>query len=144
MGPKVDEPAIVFDYKDGIKIELVPAYEDLIGFCPDSTSCYPAGRGYLGSQRGKVVHTDYDYDAEQITTFNKLSDGYLIPTIKMLKAIKRRFFPKMKSFHLEVLATRVIPRLILLCKQKGYTISYHELVASFSAGQGRSSQECSH
>ena len=49
----------------------------------------------------------------------------------MLKAAKRNLFPKMKSYHLEVLAVNVIPDIVSRWKSKGYSISFPFLVYKF-------------
>jgi len=46
MGPETDSPAIVVEYTDKTKIELVPAYLDGIGRGPNGIPTPPAGRGY--------------------------------------------------------------------------------------------------
>ncbi len=123
LGPETDSPTIVFEYKDMVKVELVPAWKDFI--------CQPKGRGYRIPKRSRWVSVDYDYDAEYISEANNNSNGYLIPTIKMLKAAKRNLFSEMKSYHLEVLATNTIPKIISYYKSEGFQISYPSLVFSF-------------
>ena len=124
MDPSKDYPTVYIEYSDGTKVELVPAYKDFI---------YEAkGRGYrIPKSYYEWTSADYDYDAEYISKKNKETDGYLIPTIKMLKAAKRNLFPEMKSYHLEVLAVNVIPAIVSYWKSKGYSISFPFLVYSF-------------
>lgn len=51
MGPETDSPAIVLQYADNIKVELIPAYRDGIGAAFDGTPTLPKDRGYSGSQK---------------------------------------------------------------------------------------------
>lgn len=125
MGPETDSPTIIFEYSDGIKVELVPAYLDNIGDKP------PKGRGYWVPRRNKWILADYDYDAEYISSMNEKSKGYLIPLIKMLKAAKRNLFPLMMSYHLEVLASNLIPDIIQVFEMKGIPLSYPSLIYTF-------------
>ena len=124
MDPSKDYPTVYIEYSDGTKVELVPAYKDFI---------YEAkGRGYrIPKSYYEWTSADYDYDAEYISKKNKETDGYIIPTIKMLKAAKRNLFPEMKSYHLEVLAVNVIPAIVSYWKSKGYSISFPFLVYRF-------------
>lgn len=125
MGPETDSPTIIFEYSDGIKVELVPAYLDNIGDKP------PKGRGYWVPRRNKWILADYDYDAEYISSMNEKSKGYLIPLIKMLKATKRNLFPKMTSYHLEVLASNLIPDIVQIFEKEGILLSYPLLIHAF-------------
>lgn len=119
-----DYPTVYIEYSDGTKVELVPAYKDFI--------YEPKGQGYkIPKSYYEWTSADYDYDAEYISKKNKETDGYLIPTIKMLKAAKRNWFPEMKSYHLEVLAVNIIPEIFTYCKNKGYSISFPFLVYGF-------------
>lgn len=132
MSPYADAPTICFHYKDNVKVELVPAYRDKIGFSFDGTPCPPAGRGYwIPSGNGSWKHADYDHDAEQITEMNRLSLDYLVPTIKMLKAVKRQFFPGMSSFHLEVLAWHCVPSAVLASLKSKTAVTFPLLIADF-------------
>jgi len=131
MGPETDSPTIIINYADNTKVELVPAYIDNIGQYHDGTLTLPKGRGYWIPRRNKWMLADYDYDAEYISKKNEKTDGYLIPTIKMLKAAKRNLFFTMKSYHLEVLTVNVLPLIISHLKNKGYQIFYPSLVYSF-------------
>ena len=124
MDPTKDYPTVYIEYSDGTKVELVPAYKDFI--------YEPKGRGYrIPKSYYEWASADYDYDAEYISKKNKETDGYLIPTIKMLKAAKRNLFPEMKSYHLEVLAVNIIPVIVSYLKSKGYSISFPFLVYRF-------------
>lgn len=131
LGVETDNPTITFEYEDDVKVELVPAYRDQIGKAPDGTPTLPVGRGYWIPRNNKWAIADYDYDAEHISTSNENSDGYLIPTIKMLKAAKRNLFPLMKSYHLEVIATSILPFVVNYFKEQKWQITYPSLVYNF-------------
>lgn len=124
MDPSKDYPTVYIEYSDGTKVELVPAYKDFI--------YEPKGRGYrIPKSYSEWISADYDYDAEYISRKNKETDGYLIPTIKMLKAAKRNLFPEMKSYHLEILAADIIYLMVNYLKSEGYQLSYPTLIYSF-------------
>lgn len=125
MGPETDSPTITFNYSNGVKVELVPAYRDFVG------EKDPKGRGYYIPMNNKWVLADYDFDADFISKMNTDSDGYLIPIIKMLKAAKRNIFPDMKSYHLEVLTANLIPQIVNYLKEKGEPLSYPLLIYGF-------------
>lgn len=131
IGIEQDNPTITFEYEDGVKVELVPAYIDRIGKASDGTLTQPVGRGYWIPKNNKWVIADYDYDAEYITAANKSSDGYLIPTIKMLKSLKRNRFSSITSYHLEALAASIIPNVIEYFKSQKWEISYQYLIYMF-------------
>jgi len=123
-----DFPTVTFNYADGTKAELVPVYRDYIGDIP------PKGRGYwIPKNQSNWALADYDYDADYISQKNKETAGWLVPTMKMLKAAKRNLFSEMKSYHLEVLAVNCIPSLVSYYKRQGYQISYPSLIYSFFA-----------
>ena len=124
MDPSKDYPTVYIEYSDGTKVELVPAYKDFI--------YEPKGQGYrIPKSYYEWISADYDYDAEYISKKNKETDGYLIPTIKMLKAAKRNVFPEMKSYHLEILAVDIISLIVNYLKSEGYQLSYPTLIYSF-------------
>jgi len=132
MSPHIDEPTVTFEYKKGdVKVELVPAYIDKIGYYPDRKTPTVVGRGYWIPESSKWELADYDYEAKYITKMNETSDGFLIPSIKMLKAIKRRFFPDMPSFYLEILASHIIPSITIWRKRQGYQTDYPTLITNF-------------
>lgn len=131
MGPETDSPAIIVEYSDNIKVELVPAYLDQVGHAPDGTPTPPVGRGYWIPKSNGWAITDYEYDAAYVSIVNQNTDGYLIPVIKMLKAAKRNLFSKMMSFHLEVLATSIIPAVIGHYKQSMVPLSYPHVISGF-------------
>lgn len=132
MGPEKDAPVVTFEYKDGIKVELVPAYVDNIGQWPDGTPTVK-GRGYWVPKNGNWELADYDYEADHLTSVNTISNGMLIPTIKMLKALKRRYFPKLGSFHLEILSTHEIPVIVRHYDSKNVPVTYPNLIREFFA-----------
>jgi len=124
MDPQKDYPTVFIEYKDNIKVELVPAYRDFI--------YEPKGQGYrIPKTYSEWISADYDYDAEYILNKNKECEGWLIPTIKMLKAAKRNLFPEMKSYHLEVLATSIISLLVRYYKSQNFQLSFPGLVYGF-------------
>jgi len=131
MGPQEDSPTVAFEYSDGTRVELVPAYRDKIGHYSSGVSVPPSGRGYWVPKNGRWEHADYDYDAEYITASNKLSSGWIIPTIKMLKAIKREHFSSLDSFRLEVVAALVLPSYIKTRKENNGRVSYPDLISDF-------------
>lgn len=131
MDPQIDDPTITFKYSDETKVELVPAYIDGIGRSPDGTPHTPTGRGFWVAKNGGWELADYDFDAEHLTEQNAAADTHLVPTIKMLKALKREYFPKMGSFHLEILAARVLPPRIAQMKAHGETVTYPALITAF-------------
>jgi hypothetical protein len=124
MNPEKDFPTVIINYADGTKAELVPAYRDFIN--------EPKGRGYyIPKKYNEWEKADYDYDAEYISNKNQECEGLLIPTIKMLKAAKRNLFPEMKSYHLEVLATSIIPLIVRDFKSQNFQLSFPILVYGF-------------
>ncbi len=129
--PTQDAPAVCLTYDDGIEVELVPAYIDHIGHDQYGNNLDPKGRGYWIPKNGKWEIADYDYEAEYISALNQISDGYLIPTIKMLKAIKRRHFEELESFPLEIIATQVVPVIIANKKSQNSNIYYHDVLQEF-------------
>ncbi|MBI3616504.1 MAG: hypothetical protein HY211_08345 [Candidatus Omnitrophica bacterium] len=131
MEPETDSPAIVMEYSDGIRVELVPAYRDQVGHASDGTPTLPKGRGYWIPQKGRWVIADYDYDADYVSNENTRTDKWLIPTIKILKSAKRNLFSDMKSYHLEAMATPIISTVVSHLKQGGELISYPRLVYYF-------------
>jgi hypothetical protein len=131
MNPEQDHPTVTFDYANNVKIELVPAYLDNIGHSSDGSQHAPKGRAYwIPARNAKWELADYDYGADYISGKNQACNGLLIPTVKMLKAAKRWHFPAMKSYHLEVIATDLVPRIIEDCGQKSLTPTYPLLVAN--------------
>lgn len=132
MKPKIDQPTVLFEYKDEVKVELVPAYIDRIGYSPNGQSHCPSGRAYWIAKNGKWTLADYDHDATYISQQNGVSDDWLIPTIKMLKAIKRSYFDGlMDSIHLEILAAQTIPLRVIMRKILGLKVTYPFLLESF-------------
>jgi hypothetical protein len=127
----MDAPTVSLTYEDGIEVQLVPAYLDNIGYDPSGNYLGPKGRGYWVVKNGKWELADYDHEAEYISALNTVSDGYFIPTIKMLKAIKRTYFSDLDSFPLEIIASRIIPSTILAKKRLGIQIDYHDLLQDF-------------
>lgn len=131
MNPQQDQPTVSFEYQDDTKVELVPAYLDQIGESQDGTPHSPVGRAYWIPENGQWVLADYDHDADHITAMNINADGWLIPTIKMLKAVKREHFPQLESFHLEIIAAHTIPALVSLRKKDSRPVSLPALITDF-------------
>lgn len=129
--PTQDAPAVCLSYDDGIDVELVPAYIDHIGYDQYGNSTGPKGRGYWVPKNGKWEIVDYDYEAEYVSALNQITGGYLIPTIKMLKAIKRKYFEELGSFPLEIVATQVVPVIVASKRAHGGAIYYHDLLKEF-------------
>jgi hypothetical protein len=128
LGVETDNPTITFEYEDNTKVELVPAYLDRVGSAPNGTPTLPVGRGYWIPKNNRWLMADYDYDAEYISRVNENTNSYLIPTIKMLKVAKRNLFSDMKSYHLEVIATSIIPSITKYFEEQRWQISYPSLV----------------
>jgi hypothetical protein len=128
IGAETDSPAVSIEYADKVKIELVPAYIDNIGQTSAGILTLPKGRGYWIPRNNQWVIADYDYDADYVTALNKKMDGYLIPAIKMLKAMKRKHFSNFKSYYLEILACRIMPKIIAYWKERNYEFYYPQLL----------------
>jgi hypothetical protein len=124
-------PTIAMTYADKATVEFVPAYIDRIGASANGITHTPVGRAYWVPKDNRWELADYDYEADYISAQNEASGGWLIPTIKMVKAIKRSYFPAMKSFHLDILATALVPAFVKVRNQLGQGISYPELLADF-------------
>ncbi|HHT9139018.1 MAG TPA: SMODS domain-containing nucleotidyltransferase [Candidatus Wunengus sp. YC60] len=131
MDPQADQPTVVFEYKDEVVVELVPAYKNMVGYSPNNEVVAEKGRGYWVPKEGRWVFADYDYDAAFISAVNSGYSEMLIPLIKMLKAAKRKHFDDMVSFHLEILATRIVPKEFADYKKRGLQASYPSLVSAF-------------
>lgn len=129
--PTLDHPTVSLTYDDNIKVELVPAYIDHIGRDQAGNELGPKGRGYWVVKDGRWEMADYDHEAEYISKRNSLSGGYLIPAIKMLKAIKREHFSDLGSFPLEIIAANIIPISVLARKAANQPIVYSELLQEF-------------
>jgi hypothetical protein len=129
--PQQDSPTVTLDFADRVKVELVPAYIDNIGVTPNGESVPPKGRGYWVPNNGRWEHADYDFEADYITEKNRVSDGWLVPAIKMLKAIRREYFPQLRSFPLEIISAQTIPIIVAGQKSRGLQISSPELLEIF-------------
>ncbi len=131
--PQQDAPTVSLDFADRIKVELVPAYIDNIGTTPSGELVPPKGRGYWVPKNGRWEHADYDFEADHITRLNTASDGWLVPAIKMLKAIKREYFPALRSFPMEIMAAQIIPVIVSGKKTRGEQVSSPDLLELFFA-----------
>lgn len=137
MNPINDQPTVCFTYKgDGTKVEVVPAYLDKIGHSANGRYHSPIERAYWVPKSGKWELADYEYEADFISKKNQTCDELLIPLIKMLKAIKRIYFPSMNSFFLEIMAVNIIPSSLTVRKLLKLPISYPMLLLDFFK-QGR-------
>jgi hypothetical protein len=131
MEPVQDAPTVTLTDTDGLQVQLVPAYVDMVGRSPSGISLGQIGRGYWIAKEGQWQMADYDYEADWVSQQNIVSDGYLIPTIKMLKAIKRIYFPQLDSFPLEIIAAHIIPTFVLGKQLRGEAIYYQDLILNF-------------
>jgi hypothetical protein len=132
MEPEQDHPAVTFGYANNVTVELVPAYLDMVGASFNGTPHLPTGRAYwVPGPNNSWQLADYDYEADYISSINRSTHGLFIPTVKMLKAVKRWHFPSMKSYHLEVIAADAVPKIIAECASLGVKLSYPLLVATF-------------
>lgn len=131
MRPTTDAPTVLFEHSDDIKIELVPAYRDLIGYSPSGISHTPAGRGYWIPDGANWKLADYDHESDQVVLLNRTSANWLVPMIKVLKALRRQYFPNLKPFHLEILATRTIPGTVNFLRTRNTPVTYPGLLIHF-------------
>ena len=129
--PIQDAPTVTLTYDDGIQIQLVPALIDMAGHDQWGNQLGSIGRGYWVVKNGTWQMADYDHEAEYITEQNELSFGYLVPVIKMLKAVKRIYFPELESFPLEIIAANIITLSVLIKKTNNTPIHYRDLVLEF-------------
>ncbi|CEP66428.1 Uncharacterized [Moorella glycerini] len=129
MEPTTDAPTVILEYADGFTMELVPAFIDKTGHHnhgPGEPDCY-----LVGTAQGTWVPADYDYDASVISRLNALCGGELVPFIKMCKAFLRNYDVGLKSFHIEVLCTLIIPEAIANWRLQGLRWGYQHLLAYF-------------
>lgn len=129
--PSSDKPTINIAYDDNTRVELVPAYRDNIGQSWNGPQHSPVGRAYWVPKPLGWELADYEYDAEYVTQQNGLSDGWLVPTIKMLKSIKRHMFAYVPSFYFEMLATFIVAASVKALKSHTVTIAYPLLITQF-------------
>lgn len=112
MSPQIDAPTVRLSSSSIKNVEIVPAYLDKIGHSGGFAHA-PVGRAYWIPDPGNISQwklSDYDYDADCVSTINQNMDQLFIPTIKMLKAIRRNHFPALSSYSLEALAATVLPK----------------------------------
>jgi hypothetical protein len=131
MGPQQDQPTVTFEYQNDVKVELVPGYIDMIGHSSNGTTHMPTGRGYWIPKDSAWELADYDYEASHVSALNQTSNGLLIPTVKMLKAIRRLHFPNLTGYHLEVIATHTLPTLFPIYQQRSIQPSFPGLITDF-------------
>ncbi|MFP5234338.1 MAG: SMODS domain-containing nucleotidyltransferase [Acidobacteriota bacterium] len=131
MNPQEEPPTITVEYSDATVVEFVPGYLDQIGASSSGLMHSPKGRAYWVPVNGRWELADYDYDADYFSDQNGACGGWLIPTIKMLKAIKRGYFSTMRSFHLDIIAAAIIPISVASRKSNGAEVSYPTLIRDF-------------
>jgi hypothetical protein len=131
MNPTQSNPTVTFEYQDGVKVELVPAYRDYIGHTPDGLKTTVIGRGYWVPKENGWELADYDYEAEHVSAHNQITDGWFVPTIRMLKAVRREHFPEMIPYHLEVIASHVLPPIFETYSNQGWQLSSPAIITSF-------------
>ncbi len=128
MKPESDAPTVILSYADGFSIELVPCYREVTGKYPRNggPSCY-----IVGTPSGSWVPADYDYDAAVISGLNQLStiEQSIVPSIKMVKAFLRGKQVGLKSFHIEILCSHLIPKALFSWQGKHW--GYHHVLAYF-------------
>jgi len=90
--------SIKITYEDGPELQILPALRTATGVR------LPASEGEGWSQ---VVHPDRF--ASTLTDVNQRQNGNVVPVIKLVKAAinNLNLDPKIKSYHIEVLATRI-------------------------------------
>lgn len=131
MGPRPDFPTVRLEYSDGISMEIVPAFIDRTGFhphLPAEPECY-----LIGTSHGAWVPADYDYDAYVVSGLNRLTNGLLVPSIKMIKAFLRNRGLGLRSFHVEILCARVLPPAISGWTSAGVHFGFPHLLSFFLA-----------
>jgi hypothetical protein len=133
MNPFQDAPTVTMTYADEIRAQPVPAYIDMIGRDPLGNELGSVGRGYWVVKNGTWQMADYDHEADYISKQNNASLGFLIPAIKMLKALKQRYFPELDSFPLEILAANNIPLSVIVKKANNTPLFYRDLLQEFFA-----------
>lgn len=127
MRPVKDAPTVMLEYedRDGFTIELVPAFVELTGKYPrpGGPPCY-----IIAGANGQWIPADYDYDAAVITGLNRSPavQGTLVPMIKLAKMFFRTMQLEWKSFHIEVLAATLLPRILESWEARGLTWDYPE------------------
>lgn len=131
MAPTAAPPVIRIEYADHTAVEFVPAYLDNVGYSPSGVPHLPIGRAYWVPKNGTWELADYNHDAEYISTQNAATNGWLIPAIKMLKAIKRQHLPQLGSYHLEILAADLIPGFCAYNRMHQIPVSFPVLIRGF-------------
>ncbi len=117
MGPQTDAPTVVLEYADRFRMEIAAGYRDLTGLRsrPNGPPCY-----LVAGPDDDWIPADYDYDSQMIAALNQgLTDGALVPTIKILKHLIRSREIPLCSFHIEILAALSLPQMIYGWNQRG-------------------------
>lgn len=131
MNPFQDAPTVTVTYADEIQVQLVPAFVDMVGRDQWGNELGSVGRGYWVVKNGMWQMADYDHEADYISKQNEASSGHLVPAIKMLKALKQRYFGELDSFPLEILAANNIPLSVIVRKAQNTPVFYHDLLQEF-------------
>jgi len=137
MRPKPDAPTVSLTYADQFTFEIVPALVDRTGrynHRPGEPDCY-----LVGLKRDTWSPADYDYEAAYISSLNKQTGGRLVPSIKLVKVFLRGHGlspDPLKSFHIEILCTRIIPPIIASWEAYGLNWGYHQVLAYFLCNVG--------
>jgi hypothetical protein len=100
MGKRADVErgaiSIKLKYKDGPELQILPAQRTATGVR------IPA---YEEDAWSQVVHPQRF--AQVLTDLNQKLSGKLVPVIKLVKPVMNNLEPKMKGYHIEVLAERI-------------------------------------
>lgn len=131
MEPVQDAPTVTLTGADNLQIQLVPAYVDMIGRDCQGRELGSKGRGYWVAKNDSWQIADYDYEADWISNTNEISFGHLVPAIKMLKAIKRLYFPSLESFPLEIVAASLLPEFIIGKELGNESLFYQDILLAF-------------
>jgi len=88
--------SIKLKYKDGLELQILPALQTATGVR------IPA---YEEDAWSQVVHPQRF--AQALTDLNQKLSGKLVPVIKLVKPVMNKLEPKIKGYHVEVLAERI-------------------------------------
>ena len=88
--------SIKLKYKDGLELQILPAQRTATGVR------IPA---YDEDAWSQIVHPQMF--AQVLTDLNQKLSGKLVPVIKLVKPAMNNLEPKMKGYHIEVLAERI-------------------------------------
>jgi len=95
---KVQTHSITIEYSEDFGIDVIPAFED--------------GENYkipeVSEGEEKWLVSNPKKHEEEITEGNKETGGMLIPIVKILKSWRREKADELKSFHLEMIALKIL------------------------------------